>query len=105
MLRPALSFCLFVSLAEANAGAVARALRELRLGERNLLHAPAEARDPYLHDGAPPALVAQLYFASLPELEAELPALENALGPGASCEAMLVRPFPVPLPGGRHKWH
>ena len=99
MLRPALSFCLFVSFAEANAGAASRVLRELHLGERNLLHTPARARDPYLHDGAPPGLVVQLYFPALPELEAQLPVLEKALGPGASCEAMLVRSFPVPLPG------
>lgn len=99
MLRPALSFCLFVSFARADAGAAARVLRELRVGETNLLHTPAEARDPYLDDGSPPGLVAQLYFAALPELEAQLPALEQALGTGASCEAMLVRSFPVPAPG------
>jgi uncharacterized protein (TIGR02118 family) len=99
MLRPALSFCLFVSFSEANAGAASRVLRELHLGQKNLLHTPARARDPYLHDGAPPDLVVQAYFAALPELEAKLPVLEKALGPGASCEAMLVRALPVPEPG------
>lgn len=99
MLRAAVSFCLFVSLREADAAGVARKLRELRAGERNLVHTAARARDPYLRDGAPPAIVLQLYFAELPTLEAAVPMLEQALGTGASCEAMLVRRFAVPHPG------
>ena len=97
MLRPAVSFCLFVSFAEADAAA-RNALRTLRVGEKARIHTPARARDPYLHDDAPPALVAQLYFAELPSLEAAFFGLAKTLGPGASCEAMLVRPFPVPQP-------
>jgi uncharacterized protein (TIGR02118 family) len=100
MLRPAVSFCLFVSFPQADRARAAQALCELRAGERNLVHAPARARDPYLDDGAPPSLVVQLYFADLPALEGRLPALERALGAGASCEAMLVRRFGVPQPGG-----
>ena len=99
MLRPAVSFCLFVSFLEGDAAAAARTLKRLRLGERNLVHAAASARDPYLHDAAPPAFVAQLYFATLAALENALPVLERGLGGQASCEAMLVRPFPVPQPG------
>jgi len=99
MLRPAVSFCLFVSFAEADAAAAAQTLRRLRLGERNLVHTPARARDPYLDDGAPPALVAQLYFAELPALERAVPVLEENLPKAAGCEAMLVRRFAVPQPG------
>lgn len=99
MLRPAVSFCLFVSVPQADAGRAAQALRALHVGERNLLHVPAKARDPYLDDGAPPALVGQLYFAELARLQAALPVLPQALGDGASWEAMQVRPFAVPRPG------
>lgn len=99
MLRPAVSFCLFVSFLQGDAAVAARALGALHGPEKILVHAAAQARDPYLHDGAPPALVVQAYFAELPPLEAAVPILENALGPGATCEAMLVRPFQVPQPG------
>src|SRR5689334_8902923 len=99
MLRPAVSFCLFVSFREADPARVAATLRALRLGERNLLHTAAAARDPYLDDGASPALVAQLYFAALPELESAVARLEKNLQAPASCEAMLVRRFPMPQPG------
>jgi uncharacterized protein (TIGR02118 family) len=99
MLRSAVSFCLFVSFAQADAADAATALRDFRAAEKIRVHAPARAHDPFLHDGAPPALVVQLYFADLPALEAALPALENRLGPGASCESMRVRPFPVSQPG------
>jgi uncharacterized protein (TIGR02118 family) len=98
MLRPAVSFCLFVSFAEGGAAVALNALRALRAGEKARVHTPAKAHDPYLDDGAPPALVVQLYFAGLPELEAALPRLEKALGAGGSCEAMLVRRFTVPSP-------
>lgn len=97
MLRPAVSFCLFVSFAHVSAGA-AEALREARMGEAMRVHTPAAARDPFLRDGAPPAQVVQAYFAELPALEAAAPALERALGPAASCEAMAVRRFAVPQP-------
>ncbi len=99
MLRAVVSFCLFVSFREADAAAAAQKLRELRLGERNLVHTAAKARDPFLHDGAPPALVLQLYFAELPVLEQAVPVLEQSIGREAVCEAMLVRRFAVPQPG------
>jgi len=60
---------------------------------------PAAAHDPFLQDGAPPALVVQAYFADRVSLEAGIPVLERILGPGATCEAMAVRRFPVPQPG------
>ena len=70
-----------------------------------LLHTPAAAHDPYLHDGAPPALVLQLYFDRVTELEAAqasllglhaaLPSLEAAR---VTQQAMLVRRFPVAAP-------
>lgn len=46
-----------------------------------LLHQPASAHDPYLHDGAPPLLALQLYFA-------ELPLLEAAAGPDGALHAL-----------------
>jgi uncharacterized protein (TIGR02118 family) len=98
MLGAAVSFCLFVSFAEADVGTVSRALRELRLGERNLVHTAARARDPFLRDGAPPAIIAQLYFAALAALEAAVPVLERRMSTSASCEAMLAHSFPVPQP-------
>jgi uncharacterized protein (TIGR02118 family) len=108
MLRPAVSFCLFVSFAHAPAEAAADGLliREawsgVRGGQALRVHSPAAARDPFLRDAAPPARVVQAYFAELPALEAAVPALEQALGPQASCEAMAVRRFavPQPAPGG-----
>ncbi len=36
---------------------------------KGLLHSAASASDPYVKDGPSPALVLQLYFAELPELE------------------------------------
>ena len=60
--------------------------------ERALVYTPSSASDPYLHDGAPPPLVVQLYFASMELLPRDLP-------PGvASYEAMTVHRFAVPEP-------
>ena len=61
-----------------------------------LAHTPDRARDPYLDDGAPPALVVQAYFASLQELEAA--AQENAALECAA-QAFSAVVFPVPEPG------
>lgn len=99
MLRPAVSFCLFVSFRRADAGEARKALSRARVGERCLLHAPVRASDPFLDDGAQPALVVQAYFAGLAALEAAIAVLEPVLGPDAECEAMAVRRFPVPQPG------
>lgn len=99
MLRPAVSFCLFVSFARGDVSAASRALGGFRTPEKIRVHTAARARDPYLHDGAPPALVVQLYFAELGQLEERLPLLEKTLGGDAVCEAMAVRVFPVPQPG------
>jgi hypothetical protein len=75
-----------------------------------LVHTAASASDPYVRDGPPPALVLQLYFAELPELEAAVslgghlhtltarerfPTLARA---AAAQQAMLVRHFAVPEP-------
>lgn len=94
---------------------VAKATPEL---ERLLVYIPESASDPYLNDGPPPQLVAQLYFADIPELEAAaargghlqalahrdtLPSLARA---EVTQQAMLTRTFPVPdsqlrrAPGG-----
>jgi uncharacterized protein (TIGR02118 family) len=98
MLRPAVSFCLFVSFAHAPANG-AETLAEVRVGEAMRVHTPTAARDPFLSDGGPPAQVVQAYFAQLEALEAAVPALERALGPGAGCEAMAVRRLSVAQPG------
>ncbi len=77
-----------------------------------LWHRPAQAHDPYLQDGAPPDLVAQLHFADIASLEAatapsgHLQALPPLLaGATATHQAMLARPFPVPNPGPRSAPH
>jgi uncharacterized protein (TIGR02118 family) len=71
-----------------------------------LLHTPAQAHDPYLHDGAPPVLAMQLIFPTIAGLEAALDGHLRRLipwaGATASQQAMLVRRFPVPDPEFRH---
>jgi hypothetical protein len=76
-----------------------------------LLHTSSHAHDPYVKDGAPPAVVLQLSFAELPELEGALaraghlailtshqdfPVLAKA---NVTQQAMMARSFPVPVPG------
>jgi hypothetical protein len=75
-----------------------------------LVHTSASTSDPYVKDGPSPSLVLQLYFATLPDLEAaaarsghlraltshdEFRGLAQA---EATQQAMLVRPFAVPEP-------
>lgn len=93
-----MSVCLFVSSARADVSSVRDKLATARVGERCLVHTPVDARDPFLDDGAPPALVVQAYFAGLPALEGSLAVLEAILGVDMVCEAMAVRRFPVPRP-------
>lgn len=111
-----MSTCLFLSFrfdSEPAAGELAKLDRLLRSApnlEKALVHSPAVASDPYVRDGAPPALVLQLYFAALPELEgvvsragrlgvltsrAEFPVLAAA---EIAQQAMVVRTFAVPDP-------
>jgi len=109
-----MSFCLFVEFSASerlNAGdeeKLSSSLRGLRGLERGLVHTPATAHDPFLHDGAPPVLALQLYYADVADLEAavarggplgacvaNIPALAAA---SVTHEAMLVRRFPVPEP-------
>lgn len=90
--------------------AIVRATPALR---RALIHTPATTHDPYLDDGVPPALVAELHFDELPALEAALAPgghLQGLAAPGVapsiagaqgSQQAMLVRRFAVPEPGPR----
>ena len=77
---------------------------------RGLIFSPATTRDPYLDDGAPPALALQLYFPRLELLEAALSpdghlqrlpeskAVRQMEGATVGQQAMLVRQFPVPDP-------
>jgi hypothetical protein len=71
-----------------------------------LIFTPSSTSDPYLHDGAPPELVLQLYFEDIAHLEAAVSRngpLDRlaALGADATQQAMLVRRFAVPDPGFR----
>jgi hypothetical protein len=111
-----MSTCLFLSFrfdAEPAADEMAKLERLLRAApklRKALVHTPASASDPYVKDGAPPALVLQLYFAELAELEAAV-SRNGTLGALASHaefpvlakaeiiqQAMLVRGFAVPDP-------
>lgn len=75
------------------------------------LHTPAVAHDPMLDDGAPPALVIQLFFETIDALETACApqgylqrlartdavlALNGHAGSQVTQQAMLVRPYPVP---------
>ncbi len=94
-----MSLCLFVSWPRADAPAILEKLSRARVGERCVVHTPASARDPFLHDGAAPALVVQAYFADVASLDGAIPVLERILGAQAQCEAMAVSRFPVTAPG------
>ena len=71
------------------------------------VHEPEDASDPYLDDGAPPQLAAQLYFADIADLEAALArtghlqalaapdAFPSLSGTAVTQQAMLARTFPV----------
>jgi hypothetical protein len=70
-----------------------------------LLFTPATTHDPYLNDGAPPALAIQIYFDGIEPLEAALgdpltglAALPSLATARFTQQAMLVRPFAVPDP-------
>ncbi len=77
---------------------------------RALVYTPGSTSDPYLHDGAPPALGLQLYFSDIGALEAALARngrlqaladgrlLPSLAGAEVTQQAMLTRKFPVPDP-------
>lgn len=79
--------------------------------QQALVYAPDGASDPYLNDGPPPQLAAELYFARIEDLESALSGdghLQALAAPGAfpslsgaavTQQAMLNRAFPVPEPG------
>lgn len=115
-----MSFCLFVVFHDrANPGAQLTPAEHARLDAvlrgvsglvRALVHTPARAHDPLLHDGAPPQLALQLYFDTLLALEAAagrtsplralaepdaLPTLASAM---VTHQVMAVRAYPVPDP-------
>jgi hypothetical protein len=75
--------------------------------QKGLIFTPSTTSDPYLHDGAPPALGLQLYFNEITTLEATLAkdghlqslVRRDALqGADVTQQAMLVRRIPVPDP-------
>ena len=100
-----MSFCLFLTARGAVPGAdrldpVIAAVPDLA---QTLVHRPANAHDPYLHDGAPPDLALQLYFPAIEVLASACTGALQALVPLLSAarvtqQAMLARPFPVPDP-------
>ena len=67
-----------------------------------LVHTPERGSDPYLDDGAPPAVALELDFASIEALEAAvapggtLRGLAAMLPAGTTQQAMVARRFPVP---------
>lgn len=78
--------------------------------EQAFLYTPAQATDPYLHDGAPPQLILQCHFTQVEAFEravaadgpfqrlaapSTLPSLANA---AVKQQAMLARTLPVPEP-------
>ncbi|MCZ7566323.1 MAG: hypothetical protein M5U08_23060 [Burkholderiales bacterium] len=75
-----------------------------------LVYTPDSAADPYLNDGLPPPLAAQLYFGDVADLEAALArdghlqalaapgALPSLAGAEVVQQAMLTRTFAVPDP-------
>ncbi len=94
-----MSFCLFLEFGSGEPPALG-AMPGL---EAALMHTPAQANDPFLNDGAPPRLVLQLYFASLPDLEraaAQAPWPQDLV----SYEAMLVRRFSPSNSSNREPW-
>ncbi len=115
-----MSTCLFLSF-RSKAGALPAAELDKLDGvlqatpklAKALVHTSSSAEDPYVKDGPSPSLVLQLYFATLPDLEAaasrsgrlhaltsreEFPGLAAA---DISQQAMLVRSFAVPDPAFR----
>jgi hypothetical protein len=94
-------------------GSISDLLRRMPGLARGLIHTAANANDPYLDDGTPPALALQLYFAELPALETALArsgplqalASSEAFPELAQCvptqQAMLARAFAVPDPAIR----
>jgi hypothetical protein len=125
-----MSFCLFVVFHDrANPAARLSAAEHARLDAvlrgvpglaRALVHTPAHAHDPLLHDGAPPQLALQLYFPTLLALETAAGrsgSLHALAGPGAlpalaaaavTHQVMAVREYAVPDPvrpsGGGGPW-
>jgi uncharacterized protein (TIGR02118 family) len=100
-------------LAETDRERLAVLLAETPDLEKALIFTPARTHDPYLHDGAPPALMLELYFADVAHLEAALQAdghlqaladpatLPSLAGAHVTQQAMLMRRYPVPEPGIR----
>jgi hypothetical protein len=105
-------FCHFTNFAHSSAAPTAgdiASLTEVLRGvpglAKALIHTASATNDPYLHDGAPPALVVQSYFADITALEAAcaragaMQALSGVLpGAGVTQQAMVARSFPVPDP-------
>jgi hypothetical protein len=92
-----MSFCLFAVFSERFADTDAIVGRVAGL-QRTHTYTPEHAHDPFLNDGVPPPLVLQLYFDSLPLLEAACDGPLKALKERCEVEAMLVRQFAVPEP-------
>lgn len=91
-----MAFCLFLTLPRApEEPSVAR------LPAQTLVHTPVRAFDPYLDDGAAPAMVLQLYFERLDALEAAASRIAELI-PSCDAQAMAVRRFAPPHAGRAH---
>lgn len=106
-----MGFCHFLTWhkpgATVSEAALSRLATLLRHADHAQIHTPATAHDPYLDDGAPPALVVQSHFPTIEAMEAAfapdgpLQALADPdILPGATRtqQAMLTRAYPVPNP-------
>lgn len=96
-----MKFCLFLIARGPTPTTLDPLLAKLPGLARALVHRPASAHDPYLHDGAPPSLALQLYFSEIAALEAACTGPLQALAPllaNATQQAMLVRQYKVPNP-------
>ena len=106
--------CLFVEFRSDGVVAESDQLADMLAGidglASSLVHTPSTTLDPYLNDGAPPALALQLYFTDIAAMEAALAPkgplqaladgtlLPSLAGAAVTQQAMLVRTFPVPDP-------
>lgn len=120
-----MSFCLFIIHHDGPAfqpstegwDNLARRLKSIPALAKAHCYTPDQASDPFLNDGPPPPFALQLYFPTLPALEAAAAgdgplqrlvddqALPSLAGAQVTQQAMLVRDFAVPDPTLRHSPH
>lgn len=105
--------CLFLifrrreaALSDGDIAKLSSALKTVPKLAKALVHTSSNANDPYVKDEGPPDLVLQLYFATLPDLEAatshrslqRLGDVAALAGADIAQQVMAVRSFAVPEP-------